>query len=696
MVPLNLRILFVLVLTGAGLLVADTAIAQSDCRDAAKDASHARPNVEYRYVADTDRFDTPEVLRAVWSAQTALDTIYYFFPTRDLAGTFALARGLDANVVESREVDGRSCELFYVEFDDMDIAGQSPAQGTNAHRAGRRVGGENTDEIKAILGESNPAEILKSYNKVDQEATFAAGHSAEIVSETLQILGQIVVDRASQHAYNIIRQRLLTLLSCSDHQAYLPSTCRTIETFRIADVAAAPNTLFAAVADDGFKLLVEQLEKRPNGGGDEIELVALMISSVVAPIVLESDGATSLRGLHVIGEALHRYAVKHLEDSGGAAFTDVFGSPRRQALALGSLAFMKCRTLYELRNRTGQGMELTECPINDFVHEVASAANVDSPRVRLVAATIGSELIGLSALSKDISRARAARALVSTFDLMCTALPNGNSLDYGCPSLSNVDDLADSRQLVGLTKAFATGALRKDGGRIIQSSERLIALTYAKNCAKKNGKKKQEDAAEDCARMGRSYQRGLRMASGLLQYAGTYTAAGKSVTGSSDPDKAAELMHEQRKQILESLTEDVTNRRGREGEWIFSVGGALRAVAGARLGEGNTSFYGPVDLPMGFGVDYLAASTNQGFHASLGIFNLGNYLAFDKGYNVESPDPADALAPTATFGWGFGQQMPVVLGLTGGFTPTTQVEDKSQRWFLGTTLGIYVPLWDLN
>jgi hypothetical protein len=690
MVPMSLRTLVVLALTGAGLLVADIAIAQGDCRAAANDAAHGRPNVEYRYVGDADDFDTPEVLRAAWSAQAPLDTIYYYFPTRDLAKRFARARGLDDSKVKSREIADRSCELYFVQFDDTDIADRSRARGPR-----ERVRVENTDEIKAHLDESDPENILDQYNEVDKDATFAAGHSAEIVSETLQILGQIVVDRASQHAYSIIRERLLSLLSCSDHHAYLPSTCRTIETLRIADVAAAPNTLFTAVADDGIKLLVEQLEKRPNGGGEEIELVALMISSVVAPIVLESDGATSLRGLHVIGEALHRYAVKRLDDSGGDAFTDVFDSPRKQALALGSLAFMKCRTLYELRNRTGRAMELTDCQINDFVHEIAKAAKVDSPRVRLVAATIGSELVGLSALSNDISRARAARALASTFDLMCTALPNGNSLEYGCPSLSNVDDLADSRQLVGLTKAFATGALRRDGGRIIQSSERLIALTYAKNCDKRNGEKK-EEAAKDCAQMGRSYQRGLRMASGLLQYAGTYTSAGQSVTGSSDPDKAAELMHEQRKQVLESLTEDVTNRRGREGEWIFSVGGALRAVAGARLGEGNTSFYGPVDLPIGFGVDYLATSSNQGFHASLGIFNLGNYLAFDKGYDVESPDPADALAPTATFGWGFGQQMPVVLGLTGGFTPTTKVEDESQRWFLGTTLGIYVPLWDLN
>ena len=120
----------------------------------------------------------------------------------------------------------------------------------------------------------------------------------------------------------------------------------------------------------------------------------------------------------------------------------------------------------------------------------------------------------------------------------------------------------------------------------------------------------------------------------------------------------------------------------------------------------DSSFYGPVGLPLGLAFDTVpSASDGWGFHLQFDAVNLGNYLALDNGPKVKKPEPGDVFAPGLTLGAGYGQDLPVVIGAFFSYTPQFVVDpnelDKNgdaKRGSInfGATVGIHVPLLDMN
>ena len=70
----------------------------------------------------------------------------------------------------------------------------------------------------------------------------------------------------------------------------------------------------------------------------------------------------------------------------------------------------------------------------------------------------------------------------------------------------------------------------------------------------------------------------LRLLAGLLDYAATY-AQPSDAQGTSAADNA----HAQRAKILESLTQDMSDRTGRSGDTVFSLGGREIVAAGGSV-----------------------------------------------------------------------------------------------------------------
>ena len=175
-------------------------------------------------------------------------------------------------------------------------------------------------------------DAFRSARRGITDATRAAGSAqigaGEVANEALQILGQIVVDRASAKAYRLLEEKLQKLPGCADAAPKFPRTCSALGSLRIQDLAMAPDVLSQALGAD----LVEQASLR-----------------------WPADGATDLRAAFrfgiqpwlgrggIAGEAQVRLALGVLlnEVAHGTATLAEMKSGER-ALALAVLAYADC------------------------------------------------------------------------------------------------------------------------------------------------------------------------------------------------------------------------------------------------------------------------------------------------------------------------------------------------------------------
>src|SRR5258708_119794 len=105
-------------------------------------------------------------------------------------------------------------------------------------------------------------------------------------SETLQILGQIVVDRASSKAYLLLQNKVESLLECSKPTSKFPATSAPVASLRLQDLAMAPNVLFTARGRDLVRYVGTTWP-----GPASATLAAGAFSSVVVPLVAKPSVA---------------------------------------------------------------------------------------------------------------------------------------------------------------------------------------------------------------------------------------------------------------------------------------------------------------------------------------------------------------------------------------------------------------------
>jgi hypothetical protein len=191
-----------------------------------------------------------------------------------------------------------------------------------------------------------------------------------------------------------------------------------------------------------------------------------------------------------------------------------------------------------------------------------------------------------------------------------------------------------------------------------------------------------------------------------VQYAETYS------TKSGETDKE---VHERRTKILESVTADITDRTGREGDVVFSLGGSLGVVGGGRipLGPGTPVAATPFSLSLGMALQTVASGHTPGLHLEFGIVDLAQYVSFQydpKGGEdqqssavvVAKPDPLAMISPSLKLGVQWGNQIPIFVAAGVGYSPLYQFKttdaNAPQRGALtvGLNVGAYVPLYDAN
>lgn len=180
----------------------------------------------------------------------------------------------------------------------------------------------------------------------------------------------------------------------------------------------------------------------------------------------------------------------------------------------------------------------------------------------------------------------------------------------------------------------------------------------------------------------------LKIVGAVGEYAETYASSGKT-----DASTAAAA----REKVIDDLVSGLVNRTGRTHGAVFSLGGALGAFMGTRYNDNGSEWAWPLRLTLGVGLDTYH-NPKAGFHASIDVFDLGQYVTYSKGdFDVGPPDVKSVISVGGTAGvWFLSRQTPMFLALHGGVSPFVKTQDGRMTYEIGAMLGIYVPLLDFN
>ena len=161
-----------------------------------------------------------------------------------------------------------------------------------------------------------------------------------------------------------------------------------------------------------------------------------------------------------------------------------------------------------------------------------------------------------------------------------------------------------------------------------------------------------------------------------------------------------------RKEALSSIIDSATDRTGREGEWITSLGSNVGLSAtfvsrDAPLDDGK--FDPALRVPFGVSVEWLPTQTNPeiGFRFGLQIADLGQFVR--EGSDDKLDDDiawSDFISPGVEVGALLGFLHPALnVSVHAAYAPSIKFADgdaKDGAWRYGISVGYYVPFFDLN
>jgi hypothetical protein len=432
------------------------------------------------------------------------------------------------------------------------------------------------------------------------------------------------------------------------------------------DIATSRDALLGAIAQDGLAYLqnvqssLTDDQKKAEGIGAGAVIAAVVVPLIIRPKLL----ADSTQAQAIVG-ALESYVDKHAGDINLA-------NKAQRAIAAGVLAYTRC--VYEAA--AAPGTTVASCDFSAYSDSYAG----DDPETQIAARALAAQLIAIATLSTPQGQPdplqRVIHAVDTIFASSCMLLQASEQppppLEFKCPAPPTTVDLKHIPPTAWLSFAqpIVDAALERDSNALVASIAQPLEVF---------------SAAEYAA----DHRRAFLLIGSLVQYAATY--AGQTSTN-------GQQLQDQRTQILESLTEAMTDRTARDGDNIWSFGGSLRVVGGIRVGGTSPAVLSPLSLPLGIGFDHVSGDA-AGIHLEFSPIDLGQYVSYDNKTKVQTPKVADAVAPSFTIATGWGRSMPLVLGATFGYSPSFRLDpnkDTRGTFNVGATLGIYVPLIDMN
>jgi len=559
---------------------------------------------------------------------------------------------------------------------------------------GTKTGGANK------AGFALPAALLPGVLNGGVEATSTASKAA---GEVLQILGQIVVDRATDAAYLRARAEIERLLACDPlkkapnllligDKVKFPRTCKVVQSLRLQDLAVSRSVVVQALLQDVLQIVVANVHL-PDNQKKAVEAMTLVLADILPELT-----TAAANGDTAAATALVWQLVQEGLQNAGSAIKDCKDDACR-TVAIAAVAVIQCRL--EAMNPdlklTDRATALVACSVADHVEALAVSSTGEpiskNAQVVAMAKIIAVEWMGAQTATTSTGapdyRARARFAVNAAFDTGCLWLEPNELKDARCPAqapgeLPKKDEAVKMAGAVAsLSRLLIIAAIDGDTNTVITGLNHGVDIVVVQVGGAMN-------LSDDDKR---ALHKALRLLGGLLQYSETFLP--------TDAKADVATLHERRTKILESLSRDLTDRTGREDDAILSLGGSLRATLGARIdpaGKQDALFYGPVSLPLGVGFQSAGH-----FHLEIGIFDLGQYVSYQKGASgltVREPKPADVLAPSLTLGYYWNKSFPFFIGVTGGYTPQFEFSKTSTTNAgsinLGFTTGIYVPLFDIN
>ena len=569
--------------------------------------------------------------------------------------------------------------------------------------------------VQQLLAERDPRAFLLTYSELEAGAGVGHGHvgATEVATELAQSLGQIVATRAARKGLALAKAKLSKLL-CEDSELFT-RTCQVLDRLSMRDLATSPKALRSALVED----LRELVEQRLEGLRDRAAEMLPGRSSTWMPAGPPHGQRAKIDSL-VAGSMDRRTVAQH-----GPAQVDWAGQ------ALGKLFDVTVEVL--LRGRAP--LESDSASLVDFVVELGRGqagrddACFDDQAALLVTATAAwlrceaESGAGGRLKPRECPVAAHARAFAlscheaslhqETVVELAVALQDAASLEAfagGVPAQQRlargIDALfiylgyvwrQDPARLRGMqiSRSIVTGVLEKDAnllvlGAIDAIAWRAEALEAAEPaCGSRECQRLAREHREQRARI----ERGLRVMTALLRYSTTYSS-----------EQSEEEARRDRREILEAFTEEMTSREGRRGDAIVSLGGSLRLNGGVRTNFDDEVVAGPIGLPLGFGFQYVPRrAARPGVHLEASLVDLGQYVSFardteDDDVVVAEPAAEDLLAPSLTAGVQWGTDLPVFLGGTVGWAPHYSGfgDEATGAMTVGVSLGVYVPLYDLN
>lgn len=497
-------------------------------------------------------------------------------------------------------------------------------------------------------------------------------------AEAVQILGEIVVSRAQQAAFEAITREVQEGIRCGDPKTSLPATCAVVSNMRLEDLAMAPEPLIQALLRDALTPFTARLGPSGTALVDLVLRVAADLADSALRVLVDPT-ASDATALHLDGTmwALVAQAGRSAETLASPGDWTALG-PTGQTILLAGSAVVYCQAA----DTHGNGRVLDadrQCvagraidPVVEAVEAVAGSGAVSAEvreQARALAANLQIATSGRASDAPSVVRARARAAVSVAFDL-ADALVRERSTEAWATSL---------KPWLPVVEPVLLAALGDDpsavGPAVLTRLPQILELTVG-------------TLAPDLVAR---HQKAFGVLSTLTAYSATVPAQRDGTLSDADAYAA-------RKALLESLTAAYTSRRGREGDLIVSLAGTFAVAAGARVPPGGqVSFAGPLALPLGVGVHHVPAKDGRpGFVGDVGLVDLGQYVSWssgDGGFALDKPDLAAALAPSLGVGMAWGASAPLRVGVRGGYTPAYGAAGGFQ---VGAEVGVYVPLFDVN
>jgi len=529
---------------------------------------------------------------------------------------------------------------------------------------------------------TDPKKLLKTTLNSRASAGTIETHSAttEMADELVTILGEIVIDRASQAAFDLLEEKLNEWMSCNEDDTALSESCSVLESVRLQDIIASPDALVDALVKDGVDYAIAKIPTVPQAATEITKVVTENLSGALLEALLAGEAVDSSSSAQLLLADLQAYATAQIEKADYFK-GDECAAGQAQADTVTVLAIAAQARCVALSDGTGKALE--QCDTSAAVTEVAATWKttnmcVDAEAERRARGVASDLQISMTATrdNEPDAIARIRGAFDATTDLACWY---GNYTD-GCPSKPS--ETSQYTHWISALRPLVDAALERDPYGLVAGASGVFDFV-----------------ATDEGRT-----RAMQMIGASLTYASTYASESEDAT-------------EERKAIVESITQEMTSRTSREGDWIVSLAGSLKATGGVRTNSEGVVYHGPFALPLGLGVHYVGGAPRKdnadkkqiGFLVEASMLDLGQYVAWQLTEDTDgnpvtlaaTPSVADAFSPTLSLSLtGRKPKIPFVVGVYGGYDPSYDLDttktSAAHAWNAGVAAGMYVPLIDFN